>query len=94
MVESAKKTFTAHLLDVLTPERFVWMAIVLIGATITTGLRLDKASDLIMSNTTQNAAQKVQLDGMDNIQRQYALDINTLKINMEQIKEMIGRLDR
>jgi len=92
MVESGKKTFTGHLASILTPERFVWVIAILIGATVSTTLKLDNASDLIATNASKNIEQDDELDEMDDIQRQYALDINTLTINLDQIKDMIRGL--
>lgn len=92
MEESVKKTFTAHLLTLLTPERFILFIFVFVATTFTTSYHLVQASNLIKANVVKNMEQDEQLDEMDDIQRAYALDINSLNINIENIEEMLRSL--
>ena len=47
----------------------------------------DQATSTIRANTTINMDQDASMAVMDGIQRQYALDINTLTINQQNIED-------
>lgn len=87
MEESTKKTFAGWVVGLITPERLFWLFSILLGLTLTTGYNLNRASFAIKANTTTNMEQDASMAIMDGTLRRYAIDLNTLTVNQQNIEK-------
>lgn len=86
MVESIKNTFSGWIAGMITPKWLFSLFTILLVSTLSTAYHLNMASNSIHANTETNMEQDTTLALMDSVQRQYALDINTLTVNQKNIE--------
>ena len=94
MVESIKNTFSGWIAGMITPERLFFLFTILLGSTLSTAYHLNRASNSIHANTEINMEQDTTLALMDSVQRQYALDINTLTVNQKNIEKGLTEIKK